>query len=286
MAEIDKKKMSLDEIIANKELFLKNYQLEDEFEKSGYTRTELMDIASEFDKNRREKYPRIIQKYISEIATFDGIHSYRYRIKETDSLIKKIITKANTKKKKVTINNYLTNITDLLGIRLLYVFKEDYYKVHKQLIEKYQHLLVENVHIKLQKGDDESLYERILDCDPIPEYNSTYRSIHYTLCADENDMKGARLEIQTRTIFEEGWSEINHKLVYKNQNVDDYFVLLQASKILSTLVGNCDTLGMLMKNIYDEYSKRISYSPQNSRLDEKTDKVMNEVLRDFLMGSS
>lgn len=241
MAEIDKKKMSLDEIIANKELFLKNYQLEDEFEKSGYTWTELMDIASEFDKNRREKYPRIIQKYISEIATFDGIHSYRYRIKETDSLIKKIITKANTKKKKVTINNYLTNITDLLGIRLLYVFKEDYYKVHKQLIEKYQHLLVENVHIKLQKGDDESLYERILDCDPIPEYNSTYRSIHYTLCADENDMKGARLEIQTRTIFEEGWSEINHKLVYKNQNVDDYFVLLQASKILSTLVGNCDT---------------------------------------------
>lgn len=286
MAEIDKNKMSLDEIIANKELFLKNYQLEDEFEKSGYTWTELMDIASEFDKNRREKYPRIIQKYISEIATFDGIHSYRYRIKETDSLIKKIITKANTKKKKVTINNYLTNITDLLGIRLLYVFKEDYYKVHKQLIEKYQHLLVENVHIKLQKGDDESLYERILDCDPIPEYNSTYRSIHYTLCADENDMKGARLEIQTRTIFEEGWSEINHKLVYKNQNVDDYFVLLQASKILSTLVGNCDTLGMLMKNIYDEYSKRISYSPKNSRLDEKTDKVMNEVLRDFLMGSS
>ena len=40
MAEIDKKKMSLDEIIANKELFLKNYQLEDEFEKSGYTWTE------------------------------------------------------------------------------------------------------------------------------------------------------------------------------------------------------------------------------------------------------
>ena len=74
MDEIDKKKMSLDEIIDNKELFLKNYQLKDEFEKSGYTWTELMDIAKEFDKNRKEKYPRIIQRYISEIATIDGIH--------------------------------------------------------------------------------------------------------------------------------------------------------------------------------------------------------------------
>ena len=99
-------------------------------------------------------------------------------------------------------------------------------------------------------------------------------------------MKGARLEIQTRTIFEEGWSEINHKLVYKNQSVDDYFVLLQASKILSTLVGNCDTLGTLMKNIYDEYLKRINCQSFNSKLDEKTNKVMNEVLKDFLIGSS
>ena len=276
MSKTDKRKMSFDEIINNKELFLKNYQLEDEFIKSGYTWAELMEIASEFNKNREEKYPRIIQKYISEIATFDGIHSYRYRIKETDSFIKKIIIKATTKNKKVTISNYLTNITDLLGIRLLYVFKEDYYKVHKQLMTKYQHLLVENVHIKLQKGDDTSLYKHILDCGPIPD----------TLCADENDMKGARLEIQTRTIFEEGWSEINHKLVYKNQSVDDYFVLLQASKILSTLVGNCDTLGTLMKNIYDEYLKRINCQSFNSKLDEKTNKVMNEVLKDFLIGSS
>ena len=121
MSKTDKRKMSFDEIINNKELFLKNYQLEDEFIKSGYTWAELMEIASEFNKNREEKYPRIIQKYISEIATFDGIHSYRYRIKETDSFIKKIIIKATTKNKKVTISNYLTNITDLLGIRLLYV---------------------------------------------------------------------------------------------------------------------------------------------------------------------
>lgn len=276
-------RMSLSEIVNNKQLFLERYHLEHEFARSGYAWDELMEIAKQFDMDRTTKYPELVQQYIAEIANFEAIHSYRYRIKETDSFIKKIITKADQKNKKVTLQNYLTQITDLLGIRVLYVFKEDYYQVHRQLMDKYQHQLVENVHIKLQEGDDRSLYSKILDCDPIIEENSTYRSIHYTLCAEENNLRGPRLEIQTRTIFEEGWSEINHKLVYKNNNVSDYFVLLQASKILSTLVGNCDTLGMLMKDIYDEYMKRMSEVKSDSDVNVDSNVVMNEILEKFLL---
>lgn len=283
MSELHSARMTFAEIKANKELFLRSYKLVEDFEKSGYNWDELMKIAEQYEQNRTSKYPKLIQTYISKIATFDAIHSYRYRIKETDSFIKKIITKANHKGKRVNLDNYLINITDLLGIRVLYVFKEDYYTVHKQLMDKFQHQLVENVHIKLQKGDDISIYEKILDCDPIPEYNSTYRSIHYTLCAEKNNLKGVRLEIQTRTIFEEGWSEINHKLVYKNQDVADYFALLQASKILSTLVGNCDTLGMLMKNIYDEYMRRKSMGSGAQDVSMSDSEVMKDILNDFLM---
>lgn len=275
--------MTLNEIMKNKESFLQNYHLKNEFEKSGYDWDELMEIAQEFERNRKSKYPELIQKYISRIAAFDTIHSYRYRIKETDSLIKKIITKANQKGKVVALNDYLINITDLLGIRVLYVFKEDYYRVHEQLMKEFRHQLVENVHIKLQSGDDKSLYEKILDCDPIIEEKSTYRSIHYTLCADEHNMQGVRLEIQTRTLFEEGWSEINHKLVYKNQDVEDYFVLSQASKILSTLAGNCDILGMLMKNIYDEYKKRLVNTSKNVENRASKNEIMQEILNEFLM---
>ena len=96
-------------------------------------------------------------------------------------------------------------------------------------------------------------------------------------------MHSVRLEIQTRTLFEEGWSEINHKLVYKNQDVADYFVLLQASKILSTLVGNCDTLGMLMKNIYNEYEKRLVTGSENAKAEIPQSEVMQEILNEFLM---
>lgn len=276
-------KMTLPEIIENRDLFLQNYDLTDKFRRSGYNWDDIIAIATQFDTDRTKKYPKLIQEYISQISQFDAIHSYRYRIKETDSFIKKIITKSYEKSKKVTLDDYRTTITDLLGIRVLYVFKEDYYTVHQQIMAKYKAQMVENVHIKLQTGDDESIYENILNCDPIIERNNIYRSIHYTLCAEKRNMDGVRLEIQTRTIFEEGWSEINHKLVYKNQSISDYFVLLQASKILSTLVGNCDNLGMLMRKIYDEYEKRMGASNSHSDVDKPGSEVMQEVLNEFLL---
>ncbi len=135
--------------------------------------------------------------------------------------------------------------------------------------------------IKLQPGDDEKIYEKVLSYGYRVNKEGPYRSIHYTIFADENNTSGPRLEIQTRTIFEEGWSEINHKLVYKNRDMSDYFALVQASKILSNLVGNCDTLGMLMKNIYDEYTKKLQ---ENSEIDSSQSSIiMSEVLQNFLM---
>ena len=276
----ENKRMTFQEIKRNKDKFLDQYKLREEFEKSGYTWKVLMEIASQYDSDRTNVYPDIIKEYITQISKFDAIHSYRYRIKDTDSLIKKIITKANTKDKRVTPESYLYKITDLLGIRVLYHFKEDYYKVHQQLMDAYQPQLVENVHIKLQTGDDKSIYEKILGCDPVIEENNTYRSIHYTL--NTGGAKSARLEIQTRTIFEEGWSEINHKLVYKNQDVADYFALTQASKILSTLVGNCDSLGTLMKNIYDEYLKKVEENQKHPYNAQDSNDIMSEVLKSFL----
>lgn len=56
-----------------------------------------------------------------------------------------------------------------------------------------------------------------------------------------------------RRIFEEGWSEINHKLLYKKNNLslNEEVLLEQASSILSSLAGDCDTLGELMAHIVD-----------------------------------
>lgn len=275
-------KMTLEQIIQNKELFLKNYGIENEFEESCCDWDELMEIARQFDEKRQTEYPKIIKKYISEISEFESIHSYRYRIKETDSLIKKVILKTKEKRLPIRKKDYLTEITDLLGIRVLYVFKEDYFEVHRQIHDAYKEQMVEPLQIKLQPGDDIKIYEKILKYKHSIDNKGPYRSIHYTLCATPNNMKGPRLEIQTRTIFEEAWSEINHKLVYKNREMSEYFALVQASKILSDLVGNCDTLGMLMKTIHDEYTKQLSENDLEKGT-AQSNIIMGEVLQRFLM---
>lgn len=266
-------KMSFEEIKNNKARFLKEYDLADYFEKyekNGGSWEELMKIGEEYEGNS-EKYLERIQSFISEIAEFEYVHSYRYRLKKTDSLLKKIIVKSVDKNIIITKDTYLKEITDLLGIRILYIFKEDCFPVHQQIMDAFGNQTAESVRIKLRDGDSEEYYEEIKKKSGAIVEKNIYRSIHYTLYSNKSNTEEAKIEIQTRTIFEEGWSEINHKLVYKNV-ADKYEVLKNASDVLNGLVGNCDKIGSMMKVLYDEYINglNIEDSDKNNIVNAKT----------------
>jgi hypothetical protein len=77
--------------------------------------------------------------------------------------------------------------------------------------------------------------------------NKDYRSVHYIIAPDGDE--GPRVEIQVRTLFEEGWSEINHRLLYKIKPTELNVFVRDASMILSALAGDCDTLGELMNKV-------------------------------------
>lgn len=275
-------KMTFEEIKTDKEKFLDQYGIRDAFGKSGYSWEELLAIGEDYSSKRDGEYFEIIQRYIAAISTFKNVHSYRYRIKTTDSLLAKVVKKSACKGKKITRQNYFKEISDLLGIRILYIFKEDYWPIHQQLMDAYGDQMAENVHLKLRDGDDEKTYELMLKKDDIKvEKNKAYRSIHYTIYADSTNIKDSpKLEIQTRTIFEEGWSEINHKLVYKKGSSSS-LNLERTSGILSELVGSCDAVGSLMKYIYDE-----GVSPQSNASvpseNVEADKI-GDAIRKFLM---
>ncbi len=284
-------KMSFDEIRSNRELFLKEYDIETDFEKSGCQWEDLMKIGQAHeDAIKSEEYLDIANLYLSEISKFDKVHSYSSRIKATDSLLKKIITKSAKKGIKIHSENYLTEITDLIGIRIIYIFKEDYYRIHEQIKDKYSNRFAENIHIKLRAGDDKKIYQKIIQNDnPIIEENNVYRSIHYTLYSKQDEAKTyPKIEIQTRTIFEEGWGEISHSLVYKNTVADlsdSSNILDESSKILSALVGNCDSIATLMKTIYDEYvSLQHEKTTDDIKIEAKSDQtVVRNIMKKFLL---
>jgi len=76
-----------------------------------------------------------------------------------------------------------------------------------------------------------------------------YRSLHYII-----KYKGYYVEIQCRTLFEEGWSEIDHDIVYP-YNQDDA-MLKDFSKLLNRLSGMADEMSSYFRRMKEERDKQ------------------------------
>lgn len=285
--------MTFAEIQENRDKFLHRYGLDKLFPQCSVSWDTLMEIGDDYetkcfgDGREVQKYKgvyyELIQRYIAQVALFQHVHSYRFRIKRTASLLGKVIRKNVEHNTTFTKDNYFQKITDLLGLRILYVFKEDYWPVDEQIMAAYESQLAQHILVKLKVGDDETMYNQLRKKynNVKLERNETYRSIHYTFYAETENIKNCPLiEFQTRTIFEEGWSEINHKLVYKKHTGNPG--LKKTSDVLSSMVGACDAMGTLMKLLHDTGVQFDTTELRNEGLtSEQTDNVV-EVIRKFL----
>lgn len=233
--------------------FLKKYGIEDKFYKSNLSWDVLMQIAADYE-SKIEKFQEIAVDYVNQLNSLPQVHSVRYRVKDVEHLIEKIIRKSVEYEDLNTVydvDTYLIEITDIIGIRALYVFKSDYLPLHNAIIARYKRNFCEKPQVKLREGDDRRIYNGLRNVEF--QVDAMYRSIHYTIRATKDEIV-VPIEIQTRSIFEEGWSEINHKLFYKKNtlSIDEEILLRQASSILSSLAGDCDTLAELMTRIVNK----------------------------------
>lgn len=261
--------------------FFKKYNNEELFYKSGLSWETLMNIADDYNI-KLDSFKKISSEYVEEISRFAHVHSVRFRIKDTEHLLEKIIRKAIEYEDidvRFNIDSYLVEITDVIGIRALYVFKSDYLPLHKVIRSKYKKLFCEKPQVKLRVGDNEAIYQGLKNVEF--QYGVDYRSIHYTIRHVDNSGVMVPIEIQTRSIFEEGWSEINHKLLYKKEYADlaEEALLKKTSSVLSSLAGDCDSLGDLMKTIA-EREENIDLIGDHEAL------KRNSIIDDILNGNS
>ena len=215
------------------------------------------------EKDLRDIVKNFIDDYLYEIDVA-GIHSYRYRIKDAGHLIEKIIRKKKEnpeKFAKLDHTNFYKFITDLIGIRVLFLYREDWVHFHKYLTG-----LFEN-------NPDLYIRDRLNDFDENPEHyymaerpraykrtgdskiydgneieivtDGIYRSLHYIV-----KYKGHYIEIQGRTLFEEGWSEIDHDIVYKSGLNDE--MLEDYSRMLNRLSGLADEMSSYFRRIKEK----------------------------------
>ena len=181
---------------------------------------------------------------VDSLLTCTHVHSINYRLKEEEHLIEKIIRKKKAFPEcNFTPENYRNHIFDLIGVRALHLFKEDWLEIHSFILNAWQ---LDSAPIAyIRSGDSENIiqYYREKECE-VREHQFGYRSVHYHLYTVSGEQIFTS-EIQTRTIFEEAWGEIDHVMRYPYDQ--DNELMLRLSLILNQLAANADELAGYMR---------------------------------------
>ncbi|CAM8641250.1 COG2357 PpGpp synthetase catalytic domain [Paracoccaceae bacterium] len=192
--------------------------------------------------------------YASLIQSIHGVHSVRWRVKSADHLMAKIVRKRNEQKEGYTDisgDNYFDRVTDLVGIRALHLFKGDFAQIHEFLDPFFQNK--EDPVANLREGDPDEWTEHYKSLGlQVRFHPEGYRSIHYVKTVKPIKRK-LHLEIQVRTVFEEGWSEVDHRIRYPNFSKDH--LVAHASAILNRLSGMADEMSTYALQLSNSLSK-------------------------------
>jgi len=180
-----------------------------------------------------------IKRMIDGTGIFNRIFA---RVKDIDSI-----------KRKIESKNYEATgkkMQDLIGVRIVLYFNDDIEFIKSLLISKYD--LIEEVH---DQNDTEKFGPTRLNLVfRLPEYAEKSVSLYL-----QNDLIDSTFEIQIRSVFSEGWHEVEHDLRYKCK--DEWQEFTDESRTLNGILAtleNCDwSVRMLFEELaYKNYKKR------------------------------
>jgi putative GTP pyrophosphokinase len=257
--------------------FLKKFKIPlTVFESTKIKWKDMEKIHADYVKNQdllQSVASNVIAKFLTDDAKEVGVHSVRSRLKKPVSLIEKIIRKTLEAKKRgvnktITVKNYTNEINDLIGIRILHVFKNDWFGIHNFILGNCEYKTKEAPIAYYRKGDEKSFIDECKNngCDA-KIHPKAYRSIHYIINPHPQKKIGF-VEIQVRTVFEDGWSEIDHKLRYSSKKgtkhrLDSYLLAL------NRIAGSADEIGTIIRNRQTELRQEEYERQLNSKKGKK-----------------
>ncbi|MBN2331026.1 MAG: RelA/SpoT domain-containing protein [Candidatus Aenigmarchaeota archaeon] len=214
-------------------------------------------------------YHNLIEAFSLQIQTADEIsefvHSVRFRTKDPYHLVYKLVRRClgldDKKPHNITPFDLLdpeVGITDLGGVRILHLRANDWEYIHDYLvapgnmpslsIEKKIAYVKPEKKLEYTKGnrfylDDKDLNKSEIKYDDKQEYTS----LHYIFKSNYPHPSGTLyFECQVRTLFEEGWGEIDHQMNYPdkaNSIIRGYLSLLNSSAhTANTIAAKLETL--------------------------------------------
>jgi len=259
----------------NKEEFFRKTNItKDDIIKNQIDWSVLNEIYIDFD-SYRSNYESQTGFIADTLRTHKKIHSVKSRVKESDRLIEKIIRKTPGRKEKYgsefqfSIENYKEEINDLIGVRAIHIFKEDWEDIHNFINSTWK---VIEITANVREGDDTKRFDEL----NIQTHSrkSGYRSVHYLIEFFPTSQK-VIAEIQVRTIFEEGYGEIDHQLRYTHNEIPEVLALnlLLFNRIAGSSDEMASLINLLNKNLTEMEEKY-------EKIIELKDKEIKELRRD------
>lgn len=147
----------------------------------------------------------------------------------------------------IDVENYKNIVNDLIGLRAIYLFKADWYKVNDFILKEFK--VCENEPITIYYAPNDDLTQ-IPDNNFIEannkKYNlekkvkekTNYRSTHYLI--EGIPPHNFKFELQTRSILEETWGEIDHYVRYPN--FENHPELIRRMSILNGALSACEQM--------------------------------------------
>ena len=213
----------------------------------GYSAGDIYECMVAYGK-RENAYRDLIDRFSAQIQRAEEIeryvHSVRARTKDMYHLADKLVRKCLDKGKGITIDEFFTKegITDLGGVRILHLRRDEWLYLHDYLVDKKKMpalTLVERVAYAKPEIQDAYTLEGRFNKDLDPEKTEIrfdpkkgYTSLHYIFTGHDHIYGELYFECQVRTLFEEGWGEIDHQMNYPykaNSIVGGYLLSLNST---------------------------------------------------------
>jgi ppGpp synthetase/RelA/SpoT-type nucleotidyltranferase len=177
----------------------------------------------------------------------EGVRYVNYRAKAPLHLLQKIIRKKKEYPDRIfNQHTYLDLINDLVGVRALHLYKELWIDTGRFIQQEWK--LKRAPYAYINEGDeDEQLLQEFAahGCRNIP-HPTGYKAVHFVI-----ETKPAKqryfAEIQLRTLFEEGWSEIDHSIRYPNH--DNSELLDHLLQLLNKFTSHADNTASLIQKL-------------------------------------
>jgi ppGpp synthetase/RelA/SpoT-type nucleotidyltranferase len=241
----------------NKEKFLTENNVSEEALERCTLDWDLIAKIGEEHQRRTHELTSTAEYFAKTIQRCESVHSVRWRVKSPEHLMEKLIRKTDPssefysdKYKSITLENYHEIVTDLVGVRAIHLFKDQFAEIDGFLCNSWEKFEKTTVYKRVGDLDDD--FDSLEGDTDIKDHDAGYRSIHYVF-----KTKPARyevlVEVQVRTIFEEGWSEIDHTVRYPNfsdNQLVGYFL-----KVFNRLAGSADEMGSFVKSLVSELDK-------------------------------